>query len=316
MIIKDAAIQFVEGYFSTCKRSDKTKVAYTTDLRQFQSHFDKEASLEAIRAEALEEWARLLVADGYAAESVRRKFATLKVFFGYWVRKGTLGSSPLWRIRLDLAKEQKLPRNIPIADATRLLQAAWLRVSGPIAAISAPRDAQFLASRNLAALEVLFATGMRVGELATLSIVDWNEDERSIHVKGKGGRHRMAFLTDQRSLAALGRYLPNRRKMSLGHDSLFVNSTGGPLSTQGVARVLAGLATEAGIKVRLTPHMVRHTVATLLLRNGADIRVVQEVLGHSSIAMTQRYTHVSKEHLRETLQLHHPSHHMMIRREV
>ncbi|WP_321472888.1 tyrosine-type recombinase/integrase [uncultured Paludibaculum sp.] len=316
MLIHDAIALFIEGYFSTCKRSDKTKAAYTTDLAQFRLRFNEDRDLDSIRADELEEWARALTDEGYAAVSVRRKFASLKVFFGYWVRKGVVASSPLWRIRLDLAREQKLPRNIPLADATRLLQAAWVRMSSERCNTKVQRDAPFLASRNLAALEILFATGMRVGELVSLRLSDWNEDEQSIHVKGKGGRHRLAFLTDQRSLAALAEYLPRRRKVLCGHESLFVNLAGGPLSTQGVARVLTGLAAEAGITMRLTPHMVRHTVATLLLRNGADIRVVQEVLGHSSIAMTQRYTHVSKEHLRETLQMRHPSHHMAIDRQA
>jgi site-specific recombinase XerD len=100
--------------------------------------------------------------------------------------------------------------------------------------------------------------------------------------------------------------------MSLGHDGLLVNAAGQGISTQGIARVLTQAATAAGITTRVTPHIIRHTVATLLLRYGADIRVVQEVLGHASIATTQRYTHVSKEHLFATLRARHPNYHLDI----
>ena len=312
MRIDEAVSLFLAGYFSTCSRATKTEAAYRTDLAQFQAHFGRGTQLQAVGSEDLERWATTLTGNGYAAVSVRRKFATARVFFNYWVRKGTLEHSPFWKIRLDLAREQQLPRNIPITEAKRLLEQAWVGVERGDAAISTPRDARFLVWRNIAAVEVLFATGMRVGELVSLTLPDWNEEERSFIVKGKGARQRLALLTDRRSLEAVSTYLEHRRGMRLGHESFLVNAAGGRLSSQGVARTLTRLAEDAGITTRLTPHMIRHTVATLLLRNGADIRVVQEVLGHSSIAMTQRYTHVSKEHLRATLQIHHPNHHLAI----
>jgi site-specific recombinase XerD len=173
-------------------------------------------------------------------------------------------------------------------------------------------DPYLLALRNVALLEVLFATGIRVGELVSLTLADWSEDDASFVVKGKGSRQRLAFLPDHRSVTALKDYLGRRRTLKVDHDAVFISATGRRLSEQGVARMLANLAPEAGITNRLTPHMIRHTVATLLLRQGADIRVVQEILGHSSIATTQRYTEVSKEHMRATLRAHHPSHHMGI----
>ena len=312
MHITEAVVAFVVGYFSTCRRSCKTEAAYRTDLAQFQDRFGALTSLESVQPEALEQWARELTTNGYAAVSVRRKFATIRVFFGYWVRRGILENSPLWKIRLDLAKEQQLPRNIPAGDAKRLLEQAWRKADLGTTNSTSPADPRFLSWRNLAAVEVLFATGMRVGELVALTLFDWNEEERYFLVKGKGARQRLALLTDHRSLSAVANYLRHRRQWSLNHESFLLNAAGGKLSAQGVARLLSKLAVEAEVTLHLTPHMVRHTVATLLLRNGADIRVVQEVLGHSSIAMTQRYTHVSKEHLRATLQLHHPNHHLMV----
>ena len=107
-------------------------------------------------------------------------------------------------------------------------------------------------------------------------------------------------------------YVGHRNSMNLGHDALLVNATGKRISTQGIARMLSEAAHDAGIAAKVTPHMIRHTVATLLLRFGTDIRIVQEVLGHASISTTQRYTHVSKDHLLSTLRARHPSHHLNI----
>jgi site-specific recombinase XerD len=312
MQIDHAVAEFLAGYFSTSQRSPKTKIAYSTDLAQFKAHFGAREAVELIKVDSLERWAAALAAHGYAPVSVRRKFATIRVFFAYWVRKGEIGSSPLWRIRLDLGRERRLPRSLTAADTKRLVEQAWAGVSPLQSEISIPSDQSFLVRRDLAIVEVLFTTGMRVGELVTLNLSDWDDNEACFLVKGKGFRQRLAVLPDERSLTALRHYLVHRGRMKLGHNALVVNAFGQRLAAQGVARILSRLAEQAEINVRVTPHMLRHTVATLLLRMGADIRVVQEVLGHTSIATTQRYTHVTKEHLRSTLRVHHPNYHLGI----
>jgi len=124
----------------------------------------------------------------------------------------------------------------------------------------------------------IVATGIRVGELVTLRLRDWRDDDGSFLVCGKGSRQRLALLPDDRSLKAVRMYLLHRTAMTLGHDGLILNASGGRISTQGVARILAQAADGAKVSTRVTPHMIRHTVATMLLRYGADIRVVQEVL--------------------------------------
>jgi site-specific recombinase XerD len=306
---------FLSGYFSTCRRSQKTQTAYEIDLSQFRDYVGAAESLEGISVETVEAWAGELKARGYAPVSMRRKFATLRVFFAYWVRKSELAASPLWRVRLDLGRQQQLPRALSAVDAKRLLEIAWSRTAPPTEQIARPSDRRFLAVRNLVAVEILFATGMRVGELAALRLGDWRQDEATFLVKGKGLRQRVAMLPDERSICATTTYFKLRASFDVGHDGLLVNAAGGRLTTQGVSRILAALAAGASIERHVTPHMIRHTVATLLLRNGADIRVVQEVLGHASIVTTQRYTHISKEHLTATLRAHHPSSHLGVRRE-
>jgi integrase/recombinase XerD len=148
---------------------------------------------------------------------------------------------------------------------------------------------------------------MRVGEVSTLNIEHFFKSEGMFKIKGKEGRARLGFAVDKKSLQIQKDHLRARMQIETDSPSLFLNSSRKRLSTQGIANVLAQLRREAGIERHVTPHMLRHTVATLLLENGVDIRVVQEFLGHASIATTQRYTHISKEHLIAVLGERHPS---------
>lgn len=312
MQIKQAVEGFMDGFFSTRRRSEKTRTAYKTDLAQLQRTFGGERSVSMIDADSLEEWAGDLRSRGYAPVSIRRKFATVRVLFAYWIRKGMLDSSPLWKIRMDLGRQRLLPRSLTEPDMKRLIEYMWHHVDSTRSVFSSPRDSGFLAVRNVAMIEILFATGIRVGELASMTCQDWREDEASFLIMGKGLRQRVALLPDERSQRAIRTYLKHRATMSLGHDALLVNAAGRKLSCQGIARTITMAAKDSGINVRVTPHMIRHTVATLLLRCGADIRVVQEVLGHASIITTQRYTYISKEHLTSTLKTLHPNHRINI----
>jgi len=313
MRIEQAVEGFLTGYFSTCRRSEKTQAAYKIDLSQLQRWLGAGKPMRMIDVDSLERWAQKMQDGGYVPVSIRRKFATARVFFAYWVRKGLLDASPLWKIRLDLGTERLLPRSLTISDTKQLIEQVWRGTDfAPPTQSLTPCDRRFLALRNVAMLEILFATGVRVGELVSLGIHDWCEDESTFVVMGKGSRQRLAVMPDERSRRAVKTYMCHRAAINLGHDGLLVNVAGRRISSQGVARVIATVAHEAGIERRVTPHMIRHTVATLLLRYGADIRVVQEVLGHASIATTQRYTYVSKEHLLSTLHSHHPNHHLKI----
>jgi integrase/recombinase XerD len=170
-----------------------------------------------------------------------------------------------------------------------------------------PSSPSYRALRNLALVDLLFATGMRVGEVSALDLSDFLVEEAVFKVQGKGGRNRLAFAVDEKTLRIQREHLQARKRIESSSPALFLNASGRRLSTQGIANVIAQLRREAGIERHVTPHMLRHTVATLLLRNGVDIRVVQEFLGHASIATTQRYTHITKEHLIAVLRKHHPS---------
>lgn len=171
--------------------------------------------------------------------------------------------------------------------------------------MTSPHD--YRALRNLALVDLLFATGMCVGEVSALDIRDFFIKDAVFRVQGKGGRDRLAFIVDEETQRIQRAYMEARLLIKTESQAIFINASGGRLSTQGITNVIARLRREARIKRHITPHMLRHTVATLLLRNGADIRVVQEFLGHASIVTTQRYTHITKEHLVRVLRKRHPS---------
>lgn len=317
MLIGDASTEFLSGYFSTNDRKKKTRVAYSSDLAQFRSFVGEELNLSAVDAQVIEGWAAALRQGGFSPASMRRKMVALRVFCGYWVRRGVLPESPFWRVRLSFGRTVQLPRTLTEAEMAALLRQARQSNSTVCHTNSEPEasadtslgvsSCSYRCLRNSALVELLFATGIRVGEASSLDITDFLVDEATFTVKGKGGRDRLAFVVDAEAIRIQRVHLDARKRIASNSTALFVNSSGGRLSTQGIANVLSQFRKSAGIERHVTPHMLRHTVATLLLRNGVDIRVVQEFLGHSSIATTQRYTHVSKEHLIGALRRSHPS---------
>lgn len=315
MLLSDAIEEFFNGYFSTHERSVKTKVAYRSDLDQVAAHASAGFELASIDPAFIENWAGNLKSRDYSPASIRRKLVVLKVFCSYWVRKGALSESPFWRVKLSFGKIRQLPRALSEGEIRSLLTHA-ANNSAPLAprkgsviarGKSGTAARSYRAIRNLALVDLLFATGMRVGEVSAVDLEDFSVPESVFRVKGKGGRDRLAFIVDAQSVRIQREHTEARASVQSETRALFLNATGGRLSTQGIANIISKFRKDAGIERHITPHMLRHTVATLLLRNGVDIRVVQEFLGHASIATTQRYTHVAKEHLVRVLSERHPS---------
>lgn len=317
MLLNQAIDDFFLGYFSTHERSAKTRVAYRSDLDQVAKHATRDFELTSLTPAFIESWAADLRLKKYAPASMRRKMVVLKVFCSYWVRKGALSESPFWRVKLSFGRITQLPRALSETEMRGLLiQAKQTQSAFQIprkgAVVSKGKSSnrstrQYRALRNLALIDLLFATGLRVGEVSALNLVDFTIAESCFRVKGKGGRDRLAFVVDEQTLRIQREHVDLRSTIALESPALFVNASGARLSTQGIANIISQFRKDAGIERHITPHMLRHTVATLLLRNGVDIRVVQEFLGHASIATTQRYTHITKDHLIEVLRKRHPS---------
>ena len=313
MQVEKACAEFLNGYFSTHDRRKKTQLAYSSDLSQFRTFAGTDADLASLDGALIESWAAHLREENYSPASIRRKMVTLRVFCSYWVRKGVISESPFWRVRLSFGRIEQLPRSLTEREMRALLARARRNYESACASSDGSqgllhtRTSQYRRLRDLAMVDLLFATGMRVGEVSALNVNDFLVREAVFKVQGKGGRDRLAFIVDHETVRIQREHAQARAKVQTETSALFVNSSAGRLSTQGIATVIATLCREARIKRHVTPHMLRHTVATLLLRNGADIRIVQEFLGHTSILTTQRYTHITKEHMIRVLRRRHPS---------
>jgi integrase/recombinase XerD len=228
-----------------------------------------------------------------------------------------LSESPFWRVKLSFGRINQLPRALSESDMRGLLaqaketQCASLipRKGSMLAKGNLPENSlrAYRALRNLTLVDLLFATGMRVGEVSSLNLDDFVISDSVFRVQGKGGRDRLAFVVDDQTMRIQRQHVELRSRLTSESSALFLNAARARLSTQGIANIISQFRKDAGIERHITPHMLRHTVATLLLRNGVDIRVVQEFLGHASIATTQRYTHITKDHLIEVLRKRHPS---------
>lgn len=317
MQLKEACAEFLRGYFSTHDRRKKTKSAYCSDLEQFQSFAGEALGLQMLASADIERWADHLRQEEYSPASIRRKMVALRVFCSYWMRKGVIAESPFWRVKLSFGRIEQLPRTLTKREIRALLDQARrnysiIGIAQNVTGATLVRTGQsssrsYRALRNLALVDLLFATGMRVGEISTLDLRDFLVEEATFRIKGKGGRDRLAIVVDKETVQVQREHLKARMRIATECTALFVNYSDQRLSTQGISDVIAKLRRQAKIDRHITPHMLRHTVATLLLRNGVDIRVVQEFLGHTSIVTTQRYTHITKEHMARVLRKHHPS---------
>jgi len=227
----------------------------------------------------------------YALRSVARKISAAKSLFKFLLRRGYVSSNPM-----TLVRTPKLPRKIP----------HYLEEHEIEMLLKAPHGDDMFARRDRAILETLYSTGLRASELVSLDVSSLNFSEGTARVVGKGTKERMVFF-GKYAIEAIRKYLPLRDDV-VGSKSgpLFINKLGTRLTTRSLQRVIEKYIMETGLSAKTTPHTLRHTFATHLLNNGADIRLIQELLGHSSIATTQIYTHLSPERLRDVYLHAHP----------
>lgn len=272
---------------------------------------------------------------GLAKSTVNRRLAAVNGLFRFRVEYGYAVTSPTDGVR-GLRPGRRLPNHLSETRMTEFLTSRspqsgatpgrpgrsgpsaseWPQTDPPAVdpvqgegSTSRPADDPFAQTRDAAMWEVLYSTGCRVGELVSIDLADVDLPARRIPIVGKGGKHRIVFLGSG-AIAAIGAYLPHRARLLRGLASsdpaLFVNARGGRLSDRGVRARLSLALSESGSHYEASPHTFRHTFATHLLEKGAGIRTVQELLGHSRISTTQRYTHVEIGRLRRTYQGAHP----------
>jgi integrase/recombinase XerC len=283
--------------------SAHTVRSYTADLVQFAGFLRGGASEDEIGEKEVSERIRKVapldlrryLADlkraDYSRATVARKLATLRSFYKFLAREGEVSRNPVKLIRTP-RQERRLPKFLQPGEVERLL--------------AATKGDDLLALRDAAILEVLYSTGMRVSEVVALDLEHVDPIGEVVRVRGKGKRERLAPLGSY-ALRALGRYLAARADTGpIDKKAVFVNRHGRRLSMRSVRRKLAKYLAIAGLDPKVSPHTLRHSFATHMLERGADLRAVQELLGHRSLSTTQIYTHVTAGRLKEIYESAHP----------
>jgi integrase/recombinase XerC len=277
--------------------SSHTLRNYALDLRQFLKFFQESREDASLKAMAYPDVRAFLAQahKGRRKSTVARKLSALRTFFKYLQRQGVVEVNQA-RLAPSPKLEKHLPHFLTVDEAFHLLDTAG--------------GVDFGACRDRAILEVFYGGGLRLSELAGLNLPDLDLKEGVLRVWGKGAKERLAFL-GQPAREALKEYLPRRlalldRTGAAEQAALFLNRRGGRLSTRSVARLVEKWARQAGLSQALTPHSLRHSFATHLLEGKADLRTVQELLGHSSISTTAHYTHLNLDYLMEEYDKAHP----------
>jgi integrase/recombinase XerD len=272
--------------------SQHTLQAYAGDLDDFRRRVAADVQPCDVVEDTLKAYLENMVGERrLALATARRRFACLRSFFRRLAELGQ-ADDPFIGWRLRLPRRKRLPRALSRSETSSLLSA--LRADQ----VSVRRIDPTLRT----AVRLMIATGLRVGELCRLRIEDVAADGAALRVQGKGSRDRVAYIVDRDLRHELVRLVQARARGTGSVPALFVNRHGLPLRPQSIRSRLRRHAAEIGLARRVTPHMLRHTAATLLIETGVDIRFVQRLLGHSSIATTEIYTHVSDEALRSTLE--------------
>ncbi|HEV2853217.1 MAG TPA: tyrosine-type recombinase/integrase [Thermoanaerobaculia bacterium] len=305
MELQEAVSQFLFHCRYEKNLSPKTLKAYSIDLRQFTEYLATNleiATLAAVDKTALRAYIKTLFGP-LKEKSVKRKVATLKALFHFLEREDAIAVNPFRKMDVRIKETRRLPRTIPLHDLKRLFTYLYRLKRDHPDRESYPYRALV---RDIAVLETLFATGARVAEVCNLRDEDVDLRSGNVRIIGKGGRERILQLCDQQVLAAMQAYRSLWAQEVEGNSHFFHNRSGGQLSEQSVRVGLRRYAAAAGVGGRITPHMLRHSVATLLLEEGVDIRYIQNLLGHTSISTTQIYTTVHDEHQRQVLASRHP----------
>ena len=275
--------------------SPNTVSAYQRDLNKFNVFAQKrKLGLEAVTRDHLVDFLAALYRDELDSKSVARHLVTLRNFFRFAQSQELISSDPA--LNLESPKIRRaLPGYLKVEDVDRLLEQ--------------PDPKTPYGLRDRAMLEVLYSTGLRVSELVGLRVSDLDAKVGCIRCVGKGDKERIV-PAGRKALGMVEKYLRDARPKLLAKGvsstALFVNRRGAPLSRVGVWKILSTYGKQAGLRVALTPHMLRHSFATHLLERGADLRSVQLMLGHADISTTQIYTHVVEERLKQIYKAHHP----------
>jgi integrase/recombinase XerC len=280
-------------YLSTERNvSPRTVEAYGSDLAQFREFVvgerGSDVGVETVDHLLIRRWMALLH-KGLKKSSIGRKLAAVRAFFKYLVRESMVAKNPAELVSTP-KKEKRVPYHLNIDEVTALVES--------------PREGDLLSLRDRAILETLYSCGIRVSELTGLHVGGLDLEEGVVRVLGKGGKERVVPI-GRHARRALSDYLLARNNPPID-TPLFLNARGGRLTSRSVARIVDKYILKLATIRKISPHTLRHTFATHLLEGGADLRAIQELLGHASLSTTQKYTHVSIDRLMEVYDRAHP----------
>jgi len=268
--------------------SQHTLRAYKKDLEEFQAYAGKEAvDIEMIDVRG---FVALQIRNGLSKTTAGRRLASVRSFLKFLTREGYLKSNPAKLVTTPKA-EQHLPRFLSVDDVFALIEK--------------PDTMGFINSRDRAILELLYSSGLRVAEAAGLNLEDVNTKEGLVKVRGKGKKERIVPV-GSKAVEAIKTYMVEKILLKKKNKALFLNKSGTPLSDRGIRRIVVKYARLIGVSGQIGPHTMRHTFASHLLQAGADLRVIQELLGHASLSTTQKYTHIDIAHLMDVYDKAHP----------
>ena len=286
--------KLISNYLDYCKThkrlSSHTIRAYKNDLMQFyNSDYDN-----------VESYIEHLTQSNIKTNTLRRKIACMKVFYNYLKYQNIIEENPFNQLRFQFRTEKILPKTIP----HDILKSIFLYLEQRVVLSKTDYQKQH-AERNLLIISLLLSTGIRISELCHIHLKDINLSNKTLRIIGKGKKERILFLGDQTTFNLLETYINKNGKES--NDFLFPGKhSPKPLSEQSVRLILKRIVEQNSLSKTITPHMFRHSFATMLLDNDVDIRYIQQILGHSSISVTQIYTHVSHSKQKEILSSFNP----------
>jgi integrase/recombinase XerD len=285
--------------------SSHTLKAYKMDLEQFVNYLHQTEivpDIEKIDKLILRNYLQKLL-DSSKIKTVKRKIATLKAFFTYLEFEDRIAVSPFRKMRIKIREPLQLPGVLTLKEIKNLFRTVY-KIRHSCSDFTSYSYKSIV--RDIVVLELLFATGIRVSELCNLRISDVNIEQKYIQVNGKGSRERIIQLCSQEITGIIKEYIGLFHTSGSHSFYFFINRLGHRLSEQSVRFMIKKYTQLAKIKKEVTPHMFRHTFATLLLEEEVDIRYIQQLLGHSTITTTQIYTHISRHKQKEILTTRHP----------
>lgn len=286
----------VEEYLSlmqsTKNLSNKTITAYRSDLNDFVAQagdvYKENAILDYIQY--------LMHIRKLKDSSIQRKLIVLKMYFEYLSEKGLTDQNYFKKRVFHFKKEKRLPKTLTVKDVSKLLKTLEKESSDSKSSYSS-----WKAARNLALMDILISTGIRIAEASEISLTDIITSDHMILIHGKGRKQRLIYISCSQTWINLTKWLKMRSTKEVHTDKVFVNRYGNQLGIHGIEYIYQQVSMMAGLKVHSTPHYLRHTFATNLLANGADLRSVQEILGHASISTTEIYTEVTTKRKKQVM---------------